>query len=83
MARIQSTVIMVTQDGDEAVLMSDRIVMRTNGPAVTIGEVLSVELDRPRDRVTLAQDATYIECRRAVLEFLYHRQSHPLAEQVA
>lgn len=82
-ARTQSTVIMVTHDVDEAVLMSDRIVMLTNGPAATIGEILRVELDRPRDRVALAQDVRYIEYRRAVLEFLYHRQSHPLAEQSA
>ena len=40
---------MVTHDVDEAVLLSDRIVMMTNGPAATIGEILKVDLPRPRD----------------------------------
>ena len=53
-ARTQSTVVMVTHDVDEAVLLSDKIVMMTNGPAATIGEVLSVNLPRPRSRVALA-----------------------------
>ncbi|MFZ6846447.1 ABC transporter ATP-binding protein [Undibacterium sp. RuTC16W] len=76
-AKTQSTVVMVTHDVDEAVLLSDRIVMMTNGPAATIGEILSVNLDRPRDRVALSQNPQYAEYRSAVLEFLYHRQSHP------
>ncbi|RJG07012.1 ABC transporter ATP-binding protein [Noviherbaspirillum cavernae] len=76
-AKTGSTVVMVTHDVDEAVLLSDRIVMMTNGPAATIGDILQVELPRPRDRVALAQDPLYIQYRGAVLEFLYHRQSHP------
>ncbi|GGI55542.1 ABC transporter ATP-binding protein [Oxalicibacterium solurbis] len=72
-----STTIMVTHDVDEAVLLSDRIVMLTNGPSATIGEILDVDLPRPRERVALAQDAKYSACRTAVLEFLYHRQVHP------
>jgi nitrate/nitrite transport system ATP-binding protein len=79
-AKTQSTVVMVTHDVDEAVLLSDKIVMLTNGPAATIGEVLSVELARPRERVALANDAQYAKYRSAVLEFLYHRQSHPSKE---
>jgi nitrate/nitrite transport system ATP-binding protein len=59
-ARTQSTVVMVTHDVDEAVLLSDRIVMMTNGPAATIGQVLSVELPRPRERVALADDRHYL-----------------------
>ncbi|MDH0893756.1 MULTISPECIES: ABC transporter ATP-binding protein [unclassified Pseudomonas] len=74
-----STVVMVTHDVDEAVLLSDRIVMMTNGPAATIGEILSVELERPRDRLALAHDARYHEYRSAVLEFLYQRQQRPAA----
>jgi nitrate/nitrite transport system ATP-binding protein len=79
-ARTSSTVVMVTHDVDEAVLLSDRIVMMTNGPAATIGEILPVELERPRERVALAQDARYSQYRTAVLEFLYHRQAHPAKE---
>jgi len=74
-----STVVMVTHDVDEAVLLSDRIVMLTNGPSATIGEILEVKLARPRERVMLAQDPLYSQYRTAVLEFLYHRQSHPAA----
>jgi nitrate/nitrite transport system ATP-binding protein len=72
-ARTQSTVIMVTHDVDEAVLLSDRIVMMTNGPAATIGEILTVELERPRERVELAEDPRYVHYRREVLDFLYTR----------
>ena len=75
-ARTQSTVVMVTHDVDEAVLLSDRIVMLTNGPAATIGEVLSVDLPRPRNRVALADDPRYQHCRKAVIDFLYTRQAH-------
>src|SRR4051812_18119044 len=79
-AKTGSTVVMVTHDVDEAVLLSDRIVMMTNGPSATIGDILSVELPRPRDRVELAHNALYIDSRTAVLEFLYHRQAHPVQE---
>lgn len=72
-ARTKSTVVMVTHDVDEAVLLSDRIVMMTNGPAATIGEVLTVPLARPRNRVELAENPDYIHCRKAVLDFLYTR----------
>jgi len=74
-----STVMMVTHDVDEAVLLSDRIVMLTNGPAATIGEILSVDLERPRDRLALAEDPHYHHLRGQVLEFLYHRQLRPAA----
>jgi len=73
-ARLNNTVIMITHDVDEAVLLSDRIVMMTNGPAATIGEILSVDLPRPRDRVSLAGDSKYNEYRAQVLKFLYERQ---------
>jgi nitrate/nitrite transport system ATP-binding protein len=74
-----TTTVMVTHDVDEAVLLSDRIVMMTNGPAATIGEILAVDLPRPRDRLALAHDAKYMDYRSAVIEFLYAKQSHPLA----
>ena len=75
-ARTHSTVVMVTHDVDEAVLLSDKIVMMTNGPAATIGEVLTVDLPRPRSRVQLANDPRYQHCRKAVIDFLYTRQAH-------
>ena len=74
--KTQSTVVMVTHDVDEAVLLSDKIVMMTNGPAATIGEVLAVDLPRPRNRVALAEDPRYVHCRKAVIDFLYTRQAH-------
>ncbi len=75
-ARTKSTVVMVTHDVDEAVLLSDRIVMMTNGPAATIGQVLPVTLPRPRNRIELAEDRDYVHARKEVLDFLYTRQGH-------
>jgi nitrate/nitrite transport system ATP-binding protein len=77
-AQLGNTVIMITHDVDEAVLLSDRIVMMTNGPAATIGDVLDVPLARPRQRLDLASDTAYIRCRQTVLKFLYER--HRLIE---
>jgi nitrate/nitrite transport system ATP-binding protein len=74
MAKTGATVVMVTHDVDEAVLLSDRIVMMTNGPAATIGEIVEVKLDRPRDRLELAQDTRFADYRAAVFEFLYRKQ---------
>jgi nitrate/nitrite transport system ATP-binding protein len=76
-ARLGNTMIMITHDVDEAVLLSDRIVMMTNGPAATIGEVLQIDLDRPRKRLDLVEDRTYTHARAAVLEFLYARHKAP------
>jgi nitrate/nitrite transport system ATP-binding protein len=74
MQKTGATVVMVTHDVDEAVLLSDRVVMLTNGPAATIGEILEVNLAKPRNRLSLADDAEYIRCRQAILEFLYQKQ---------
>ncbi len=74
--KTRSTVVMVTHDVDEAVLLSDRIVMLTNGPAATVGEVLEVGIARPRSRVELAEDPAYVHARKAVIDFLYTRQAH-------
>ena len=76
-ADLGNTVIMITHDVDEAVLLSDRIVMMTNGPAATIGEILEIDLPRPRDRVKLSDDAKYNHYRHEVLQFLYERQRRP------
>ncbi len=72
-ATLGNTMIMITHDVDEAVLLSDRIVMMTNGPSARIGEVLEIGLARPRKRLDLVADRTYIAAREAVLRFLYER----------
>ena len=75
--KLGNTVMMITHDVDEAVLLSDHIVMMTNGPAARIGEVLDVPLARPRKRLDLVTDPTYLRCRQRVLEFLYARHKAP------
>jgi len=74
MQKTGATVVMVTHDVDEAVLLSDRVVMMSNGPAATIGEILEVKLTKPRSRLQLAHDPHFAECRAAILEFLYQKQ---------
>lgn len=78
--RIQSelgnTMIMITHDVDEAVLLSDRIVMMTNGPAATIGDIVRVDLPRPRNRLELTTDAQYNHYRSQVLSFLHQKHKH-------
>lgn len=71
---LNNTVIMITHDVDEAVLLSDRIVMMTNGPSATIGEILPIDLPRPRDRLELADKSDYNHLRHEVLRFLYEKQ---------
>ena len=82
-AELNNTVIMITHDVDEAVLLSDRIVMMTNGPSATIGEILHVDLERPRDRLSLAADPEYTRLRAEVLKFLYEKQRkvEPISRQ--
>ncbi|ABI57051.1 ABC transporter ATP-binding protein [Alkalilimnicola ehrlichii MLHE-1] len=77
--RLGNTVIMITHDVDEAVLLSDRIVMMTNGPSATIGENLTVDLARPRNRLALAEDPRFHQYRAAVLRFLHARHGNPEA----
>jgi nitrate/nitrite transport system ATP-binding protein len=76
--RLGNTIIMITHDVDEAVLLSDRIVMMTNGPAATIGEILEVSLPRPRKRLELVDNHDYNHARAALLEFLYARHKVPV-----
>ena len=71
--KLNNTVLMITHDVDEAVLLSTRIVMMTNGPSAKIGEILDVQLPHPRKRLELASNPTYLKCRQRVLEFLYER----------
>ena len=79
-AETHSTVIMVTHDIDEAVLLSDRVVMMDAGSHGSIGGILEVKLARPRDRIELANDPDYIECRRRLLQFLYRGNARDRAE---
>ena len=80
-ARLGNTAIMITHDIDEAVLLADRIVMMTNGPAAKIGEVLEVKLPRPRERLAMVTNPVYIAAREAVMKFLYER--HRFVESAA
>ncbi len=66
-----TTVVMVTHDVDEAALLSDRVIMMTNGPAATIGATLAIDLPRPRLRLNLADDARYLRLRSEILKFLH------------
>ncbi len=72
-ARLNNTVVMITHDVDEAVLLSDRIVMMSNGPSATIGEILDINLERPRDRLALAEDPAFNHYRAEVVKFLHER----------
>ncbi|MEW6255176.1 MAG: ABC transporter ATP-binding protein [Pseudomonadota bacterium] len=72
-ATLGNTILMITHDVDEAVLLSDRIVMMTNGPSARIGEVLTVNLARPRKRLELVTNPIYLKAREAVLKFLHER----------
>jgi len=78
-ARLGNTIVMITHDMDEAVLLSDRIVMMTNGPAATVGEILSVDLPRPRERMALAENPAFHHYRAEGLRFLYERHRRPAA----
>ena len=76
--QLSNTVLMITHDVDEAVLLSDRVVMMTNGPAATIGEDLPINLARPRSAIESANLPEYRRARSAVLQFLHQRFSNPL-----
>ncbi len=79
-AELGTTVVMITHDVDEAVLLSDRIVMMSNGPAATIGEILPITLPRPRNRLALADDPDFVHARQQVLKFLYDKHKFPGAK---
>ncbi|MDC1210510.1 ABC transporter ATP-binding protein [Porticoccaceae bacterium] len=80
--RLGNTVVMITHDVDEAVLLSDRIVMMTNGPAASIGEILEIDLPRPRERLALAEDPAFNAYRQQVLRFLYEKHRNPAAQVI-
>ncbi|AFZ35098.1 nitrate ABC transporter, ATPase subunits C and D [Stanieria cyanosphaera PCC 7437] len=70
------TVLMITHDIDEALFLSDRLVMMTNGPAAKIGEIIEIPFARPRDRMKLMENTQYFELRNYALDFLYRRFAH-------
>lgn len=72
---LNTTIVLITHDVDEAVLLSDRVLMMTNGPAARVGEILPVDLPRPRSRVALADEPRYHQLRQQVLHFLYEKQT--------
>jgi nitrate/nitrite transport system ATP-binding protein len=74
-ARVRCTVMMITHDVDEAVFLSDRIVMMTNGPSATIGDILDIQLPRPRTRAIIADDHRFHHYRQRVLDFLHTRHA--------
>jgi nitrate/nitrite transport system substrate-binding protein len=81
-ARLNNTVIMITHDVDEAVLLSDRIVMMSNGPSASIGEILNIDLPKPRNRLALAENPVYNHYRAEVVRFLHERHQTPESEPV-
>lgn len=70
------TVLMITHDIDEALFLSDKLVMMTNGPAANIGEVLAIPFARPRERLKLMENPRYFELRNYALDFLFRRFAH-------
>jgi bicarbonate transport system ATP-binding protein len=74
------TVLMITHDIDEALFLADRLVMMTNGPAAAIGEVMTIDFPRPRNREDIMEDPKYYELRNTALDFLYHRFAHDEAD---
>ena len=77
---LNNTVIMITHDVDEAVLLSDRIVMMTNGPAAKVGEIMAVNLERPRNRLELAEQPEYNHYRAEVVRFLHEKHTNPASK---
>src|SRR5215510_3176856 len=75
------TVVMVTHDIDEALYLADRLILMTDGPEATVGDILTVPFPRPRVRSSVLGHPRYHECRRQVIDFLEHHahQSKPSA----
>jgi ABC-type nitrate/sulfonate/bicarbonate transport system ATPase subunit len=78
--RDKKTALMVTHDVDEALFLSDRIVMMTNGPEAEVGDILNVTFPRPRERKAVLEHPDYYKLREHLIEFLElraHRKSTP------
>ena len=72
----RKTVVMITHDVDEAIYLSDRIILMSNGPAAHIGEIVSVTLARPRCREAMLDDTEYDRIRKHLLHYLANRSDH-------
>jgi nitrate/nitrite transport system ATP-binding protein len=66
------TAIMITHDVDESILLSDRVVMMTSGPFAKVGDVLSIEMERPRNRRALIEHPDFYDYRAYLIDFLEH-----------
>jgi ABC-type nitrate/sulfonate/bicarbonate transport system ATPase subunit len=75
------TIVMVTHDVDEALYLADRLILMTDGPEATVGELLDMPFARPRSRTAVLAHPEYHACRRGVIDFLDHhaRQLRPSA----
>jgi len=76
----RNTVFMVTHDVDEAILLSDRIALMTNGPDARLAEIVEVKLPRPRSRADVIDEPEYARLRSHIIHFLVERSRH-LQEQ--
>lgn len=72
----RNTVFMVTHDVDEAILLSDRIMLMTNGPSSRIAEIVDVTIPRPRSRETIIEDPNYYKIRNHIIHFLVQHAKH-------
>ncbi len=71
--RERLTAMMITHDVDEAIYLSDRVVMMTNGPSARVGEIVEIKFDRPRDRREIMSHPRYREYREQLISFLEER----------
>jgi len=72
----RNTVFMVTHDVDEAILLSDRIMLMTNGPEARIAEIVEVTIPRPRSRATIIEHPHYYRIRNHIIHFLVRHAKH-------
>ena len=81
----KGTVFMVTHDVDEAILLSDRIALMTNGPGAELAEIIEVDIPRPRTRASLIDDPRYLRLRNRILQFLVSgsRRTNPTPTPIA
>jgi ABC-type nitrate/sulfonate/bicarbonate transport system ATPase subunit len=77
LAKDKKTALLVTHDVDEALFLSDRIVMMTQGPRAHVGDILTVPFARPRTRKAVLADPNYYPLRERIIGFLEEQESRP------